>query len=170
MKHVLVAIDGSDLDSTVLCCAHGLFGDDAHYVIVNVRNEPLIYSTIALAHGMASVISAPELLRFVEDSSGDGRTAAEDAARQAAHEAGITDIEVDVESGDPAAAILSAAAEHDVDVIAIGSHSRNWFERLFTPSVSRQLVDRAQRPVLVVHTGDVETASVDDSSGETQLG
>ena len=165
MKHVLIAIDGSDLDSTVLCCAHGLFGDSAHYVIVNVRNEPLIYSTIALAHGMASVISAPELLRFVEDSGGDGRTAAEEAARRAAEEAGLTDVEIDVESGDPAAAILAAAAEHDVDVIAIGSHSRNWFERLFTPSVSRQLVDRARRPVLVVHTGDVDPAAAETHPG-----
>ena len=151
---MLIAMDGSSLDRTVLCCAHELFGDQAHYVVVNVRNEPLVYSTIALAHGMASVISAPELLRFVEDE--EGAEEAAEVARRAAEDAGITDVEVDVESGDPAGAILGAAADHDVDVIAVGSHGRNWFERLFTPSVSKQLVDRARRPVLVVHTGDIE--------------
>jgi nucleotide-binding universal stress UspA family protein len=155
MKSVLIAIDGSDLDRTVLRCAHGLFGDKARYLIVNVHNEPLVYSTIALAHGMASVISAPELLRFVEDDGSNSHNAAE-LARRAADAAGIADCEVDVESGDPAVAILTAARHHDVDVIAVGSHSSNWFERLFTPSVSKQLVDRARRPVLVVHTNDQE--------------
>lgn len=155
MKNVLVAIDGSDFDRTVLRRTHDLFGDDTHYIVVNVHNEPLVYSTVALAHGMASVISAPELLRYVEDDDTTERDRAIETARRAAEDAGITDLEVDIESGDPTAAILLAAEEHEADVIVVGSHGRNWFERVFNPSVSRQLVERAHHPVLVVHTDDI---------------
>lgn len=159
MKNVLIAVDGSDLDRTVLRCSHALFGDDAHYLVVNVHAEPLVYPTIALAHGMASTMATPELLRFVDDENSDPRAEAAAAAQRAAEIEGLTDVEVDVEAGDPVAAILAAAQENHVDVIAVGSHGRRWFERLFAPSVSNALVHKAHRPVLVIHTGD-EAAEV----------
>jgi nucleotide-binding universal stress UspA family protein len=52
--------------------------------------------------------------------------------------------------GDPAYAILRAADEHDVDLIVVGSHTHSWFSRLFTGSVSNDLLREADIPVLVV--------------------
>jgi nucleotide-binding universal stress UspA family protein len=52
--------------------------------------------------------------------------------------------------GDPAYAIIQAAHEHQVDVIVVGSHTHSWFSRLFTGSVSNDLLREADIPVLVV--------------------
>ncbi|MET0663747.1 MAG: universal stress protein [Ilumatobacteraceae bacterium] len=47
-------------------------------------------------------------------------------------------------------AILHAADEFDVDVIAVGDHDRGWFSRLMSPSVRAAVTDRAHVPVLVI--------------------
>jgi nucleotide-binding universal stress UspA family protein len=51
--------------------------------------------------------------------------------------------------GDPARAILEAAHEHGVDVVVVGSHDRSWLSRLFSKSVSTEIVKRADLPVLL---------------------
>lgn len=49
----------------------------------------------------------------------------------------------------PVDAILEAATSHDVDLVVIGTRHRSWLERLLAASVADQVVDRAQRSVLV---------------------
>ena len=77
----------------------------------------------------------------------------ERAHERAAEVAGDSDLdaaEVLGDTGDPAYAILDAAHEHQVDVIVVGSHERNWFSRLLSGSVSREVVRESTIPVLVV--------------------
>ena len=62
----------------------------------------------------------------------------------------MPDAEVIGDVGDPAYAIIQAAHQHGVDVIVVGSHTHSWFSRLFTGSVSSDLVREADIPVLVV--------------------
>ncbi|MGH9271629.1 MAG: universal stress protein [Ilumatobacteraceae bacterium] len=83
-------------------------------------------------------------------SHGAATEGAEAAARDAAAEAGLPATEAIGELGDPTDAILRAAEERDVDVIVVGSHQRNWFERLLRRSVTKELVRHAEIPVLVV--------------------
>ncbi|TML12798.1 MAG: universal stress protein [Actinobacteria bacterium] len=52
--------------------------------------------------------------------------------------------------GDPVVAIRRAATERDVDVIVVGSHDKNFLRRIVSPSVSRELAHKANRPVLIV--------------------
>ena len=47
-------------------------------------------------------------------------------------------------------AILHAAGEYGVDVIAVGDHDRNWFSKLVSPSVSEAITDRADVRVLMI--------------------
>jgi nucleotide-binding universal stress UspA family protein len=55
-----------------------------------------------------------------------------------------------VETGAPADVICRVAEDRNVDLIVIGSHDRNWFSRLITPSVRNHVIDHAPCPVLVV--------------------
>jgi nucleotide-binding universal stress UspA family protein len=52
--------------------------------------------------------------------------------------------------GDPARAILDAAAKHKCDLIVMGSHGRSGIKRLLMGSVAEKVVRRATCPVLVV--------------------
>ncbi len=61
--------------------------------------------------------------------------------------------------GDPATAILSAAAEYSVDVIVTGWHDRSWFRGLFEKPVGEALVSKANIPVLIVPTHGVASDS-----------
>ena len=53
--------------------------------------------------------------------------------------------------GAPAAEIVRYAAEHDFDLIVVGSHGRRGFRRLVLGSVAEAVVRTADRPVLTVH-------------------
>jgi nucleotide-binding universal stress UspA family protein len=55
-----------------------------------------------------------------------------------------------VKEGNPAQAIVAAAAENECDLIIVGSHGRTGLDRLLMGSVSQQVVIQAKCPVLVV--------------------
>ena len=54
------------------------------------------------------------------------------------------------DTGDAATAIIEAAHEHAADVIVVGSHERNWFDKLMKASVAKRVLHDATIPVLVV--------------------
>ncbi len=53
-------------------------------------------------------------------------------------------------SHDVATALVEAAETLDVDLIVVGSSDRGLLERIFLGSVSQDVVQKAERPVLVV--------------------
>jgi len=53
--------------------------------------------------------------------------------------------------GSPARAVVEAAAELDVDLVVVGSRGLGGLRGLVLGSVSRQVVERAQHVVIVVH-------------------
>lgn len=53
------------------------------------------------------------------------------------------------DTGDAAHAIVTAAINHDADVIVIGAHDRSWFSRLVMPSVSGFVLRESNVPVLI---------------------
>lgn len=56
----------------------------------------------------------------------------------------------EVRHGDPATELLRAASDHDAAWIVIGRHGHRRLARLVLGSVTNQLVEHADRPVLVV--------------------
>jgi nucleotide-binding universal stress UspA family protein len=64
-----------------------------------------------------------------------------------------------VESGDPAAGILRAAAAEKVDLIVIATHGQTGWRRLVFGSVAAAVVRMARPPVLTVHAGAETTAA-----------
>ncbi|NLV10316.1 universal stress protein [Halomicrobium mukohataei] len=73
-------------------------------------------------------------------------------------------VETAVVRGRPSEAILDYAAEHDVDLLAMGTHGRTGLERYIAGSVVEHVVRHATVPVLT--TRAVETSTVDDGYDE----
>ncbi|RNJ27491.1 universal stress protein [Halosegnis longus] len=62
-----------------------------------------------------------------------------------------TDIVYDTDVAD---GLLTAAAEVGADALAFTPRGGGWFERLLSGSVTRQLLDETDRPVVVLPGGD----------------
>jgi nucleotide-binding universal stress UspA family protein len=79
-------------------------------------------------------------------------------------EAGL-DVTTAVVRGTPYAQIREYVAEHDVDLIAMGTHGRTGLERYLLGSVAEKVVRTADVPVLTVRLGDGDRDG-DDENGQ----
>jgi nucleotide-binding universal stress UspA family protein len=61
-----------------------------------------------------------------------------------------------VEYGPVVSTVLAVADEHNVDLIAMASHGRTGLARVFFGSVASGILNRAERPLLVVRAQDDE--------------
>jgi nucleotide-binding universal stress UspA family protein len=162
MTRILVAVDETDDSVNAARTAHGLFGDDAEYLAVNVASIRLESTAVPwYGAGWGAAYTVPyggvwdyrsRRATSAEASAGAETpdAAAAVAAERVADQSGLPNAEAIGDVGDPADAILRAAHEHDVDVIVVGSHDRGWLSRLWRPSVSDAVVKHTERPVLVV--------------------
>ena len=85
------------------------------------------------------------------------RQQAEEHARHGrtlAHDLGATDVVVSSDAGDPAEVILDTAADHDADLIVVGSRGMTSAARFVLGSVANAVSHHAPCDVLVVHTTD----------------
>ncbi|MBI5379604.1 MAG: universal stress protein [Nitrospirae bacterium] len=71
--------------------------------------------------------------------------------KKALESKGVAGVKTIVKEGHPADEILQAAAEEGVDLIVVGSRGKR-AHSLLMGSVSREIVNRAEIPVLVVKT------------------
>ncbi|MCB0998446.1 MAG: universal stress protein [Acidimicrobiales bacterium] len=162
MTHVLIAADDTEESVHAARIARDLFGDTAQYTVVSVaRTRAMLWTGSSMEWGVPYTmmvppagVAGPPLVFQHPTSDQPHHTPVDIAERQAddvavaAHLAGA-DTMGDV--GDPADAIARAAQACGADVVVVGSHDRGWFSRLFTRSVSSELVRDAPLPVLVVH-------------------
>jgi nucleotide-binding universal stress UspA family protein len=54
--------------------------------------------------------------------------------------------------GEVADTVLSTAIDLNVDMIVIGSHSRNWLENIFLGSQAQDLLKKSTLPLLIIPT------------------
>lgn len=72
--------------------------------------------------------------------------------------AGVTEVRHRMEAGEPSALILQVAEEEPFDLIVMGTHGRQGFERLMMGSVAERVVRQAASPVLTVRAANVMAA------------
>ena len=149
MTKVLIAVDETDASTIAVKRARELFGADAEYLAINVFEAPA-----ASVPPLANPIPWGAVWRYdVYGGSADdvetARRIAEQEAMATTKEAGFAADQAIGETGDAAEAILRAAHDHGVDVIVVGSHQHNWFSRLFSRSVSTDVLHHSDIPVLV---------------------
>ncbi len=182
MTRVMIAVDGSELDGPLARTAHRLFGEGADYWAVNVQGDaangavpptfPAMYGGSLVGFGSAYPFLAPDPYQVGGTRTADGsdigdaaQERADATAEAAVDEAGISDAGHVAELGDPPEAIIRAAQRHSIDVIVVGDHDRGWWSRLFAPAVGKELIDRADVPVVVVSRAAADRAS--NGSGAT---
>jgi nucleotide-binding universal stress UspA family protein len=90
-----------------------------------------------------------------DEATAQLRTQGEDAVERAADRLAAegVDTETLVRDGDPAEEILAALAEDDADLVVMGTR-RGEFEQSMLGSVSRQVVESTETPVLTVPVAD----------------
>jgi nucleotide-binding universal stress UspA family protein len=153
MTTVLIAVDDTETAAEVARRAHGLFGDDADYLVMHVGEHPFVgmnwgYPYVIQAPGLTYPTTWPTEQNTATSSAVD---LAEQQATDVANAASLHDATTVGSVGDPASAILRAGHEHHADVIVIGSHDRSWFSRLVKGSVEHDLVHDADLPVLIIN-------------------
>jgi nucleotide-binding universal stress UspA family protein len=79
----------------------------------------------------------------------EARTKIEEITRK--HLQGV-EYQLLIDFGDPAVAILGAAADRMADVIVMATHGRTGFSRAFFGSVAEEVLREAPCPVLTVHS------------------
>jgi nucleotide-binding universal stress UspA family protein len=150
MARVLIALDGTELDTHLVDVARRVFGDDAEYLALNVRHTTIapVPMYVGMTHpyiGDADVVEAS-----TEESNAEADAARSHAASTVAS-TGL-DAEAIGEIGNPAFTIPAVAEAHDVDVIVVGTHDRSWWSRFLEPSVAEGVLHQTDIPVLMVHT------------------
>jgi nucleotide-binding universal stress UspA family protein len=94
---------------------------------------------------------APEDVRWAITDA----TSAEERARRARHiarEAGVEDVVLRVDNGDPAALLIDAADDSGGDVIVLGSKGMTSAKRFVLGSVPNKVSHHAPCDVVIVHT------------------
>lgn len=166
MTRVLIAADESDVSIHAARVAYDLFGDAADYAVVTVgRSTPMLWGTDELQPGVSyPIVIAPAgggfaVPQFMPSLAvrgpADGGTttatgSAEEQAGNVARAAGIVGAETIGEVGDTVDTIINAAEEHQADVIVVGARHHTLLAEMFTSSVTKSVVRKADRPVLVV--------------------
>ena len=126
---------GSSSSST-----HDLFGDDAEYVLLNVRRDPMMIAATTIGVGMTRDGAGRSTCAPSTATTGircsPKPTSPPRPPGRPPRDTHLDDATVVGEIGLEPDAILSAADEYKVDVIAVGDHDRGWFSQLMSPSVT----------------------------------
>ena len=147
--NVVLAADDTDASVEAARAARRLFGDDASYTVVSVaQTSELIWAGAAIPYGTAYPMVFPD--EDVLPDSDELRHEAAETAHQVAVTAELPAAASLGEVGDPADVVMSVATQIGADVIVVGSHERNWFVRMFSDSVAKDVLRDAPVPVLVV--------------------
>ena len=153
MKHIVIATDGSQGSTDAVRMGVELAaaeGADVTFVHAFVPDE-LVYA--GRVPGIVLPASVP---------AGPPREAKTDAplvaAARIAEDAGV-EYTTELVGGDPVSAILSCADERDADLVVVGSRGHGAVVAALLGSVSKAVVTRARRPVLVVRTPVREAAA-----------
>lgn len=139
----VLALDGSDASLEALRFLSSLeLGSDTTVRLLHVMDE------VHLPEPLARRPLQRELEQRQAERRAEVERLLERAARSLAASAGA--VERAVRVGDPAAEIVRAASEEDVDLVVVGARGLGTVKRLLLGSVSERLLRQAPCPVLVV--------------------
>jgi nucleotide-binding universal stress UspA family protein len=141
-KHILIAVDGSDLAASALSQGLGLAKALAARLTIVTVTEPWATQMTGEAAAM---------FPFTEYDKAMAANAAEilSKANMAASQAGIACSTVHVRERHPAEGILETAKAGTCDLIVMASHGRRGLSRLFLGSQAQNVVTHSTIPVLI---------------------
>jgi nucleotide-binding universal stress UspA family protein len=167
-------------------CQHPWPGDRQLRVLIPLDGSNLAERALMPATQLVSTIGGQlVLLTVLNDArSTSSDSSAESAAEQAATQRQLDDVATRLQAaslslntrvslGAVGTSIVHEAAILDADLIAMATHGRSGLTRLLLGSVTRQVVELADRPVLLVHPeapGSAMGTGAVDSTGRHGAG
>ena len=145
-KHILIAIDGSELASRAL--AHGLALAKELKAQVTVVTVTELWSALEMANEAGKL--KPDPIHHYEDMRSAAAKVILDAAAQKAKVAGVTCEFLHVADQHPAEGIISIAEKKSCDLIVMGSHGRRTIGRLLLGSQANEVLAHTKVPALIV--------------------
>jgi nucleotide-binding universal stress UspA family protein len=150
MKKILVATDGSEASAQAVAVAVELAADHAAEVVF-VHVTPAL--DVIPWSGLGSTVAAfPHELTHTDVEPLE-------AAAAVAAEHDIPATTTLVRSNAPVEEIVAQADQVDADLIVVGSRGHGAAASVLLGSVSRALLDKTRRPLLIVHARAVPAAS-----------
>lgn len=146
IRRVVVPTDFSAAAAEVAAVARRLLARveaDASVVLVHAYHLPIEYT----AYG-----PIPTSVRFLEDVGADAQERLDLAARELARD-GLA-VETVLREGYAPDVIVEAAAEHEADLIAMGTHGRTGIAHLLLGSTAERVVQHAACPVITVRQSE----------------
>lgn len=142
IKKVLIAVD---YDETSIKVAEQGFtmaqAMNAETILLHVISEqPAYYSSYNL------------MLEWRVDMLGDLEKAVYTFMEKAKKSLGDDNIQIVVKFGDISDTILKTAKDLDADIIVIGSHSREWLEKIFLGSQAQDILKNTTLPLFIIPT------------------
>lgn len=148
---VLVAVDDSETAHEAARFVSDLFRSAEVEVLgVNVAPRPRPWIAPGIGYGMVMPVFPPPAAEIAVVDDDDLAHDARSRAAQTLCESGLDDAAAIGAVGDPVDAIVTAALDHDVDLIVVGGDDRGFLGRLLDRSVARALLREAGLPVLVI--------------------
>jgi nucleotide-binding universal stress UspA family protein len=141
---IVLCADGSDVSLDALAAGVDVLGPAHHYLLVTVADAPDPDVLSGTGHAGAEMSE-----KEFDLAVGSAHETARQVLSEAETRLALDDFEVQVLSGDPAAAICALATEVGARAIVIGTRGRGGIARALLGSVSDYVVRTAPCPVLV---------------------
>lgn len=145
-KRILVPLDGSRRAERILPHAKILAQVNSAKVILLQIVNPFV--PVIDPHAFLQELSREELERTIKAAEGYLETLRKDFA------AASIDTKILVTQGPVAESIISIAQNMDVGMIAMASHGRSGLSRVFYGSVAAAVLQRIDRPLLLIRARD----------------
>jgi nucleotide-binding universal stress UspA family protein len=145
-KHILIAVDGSELSDRAL--VHGVSLAKEIRATVTVVTVTPLWSALEMAH--KAVERNPDPAGEFEKMAEAAAKVILDAAAQKAKIAGVPCELVHVPDQHPAEGIIATAEKKGCDLIVMASHGRRTVGRLLLGSQANEVLAHSKIPALIV--------------------
>lgn len=149
-SHILIALDGTPAAESVVLPAVTLADQlDARITITLIRHKDDFMDAERLKQ-MAQ--EDPQAYEFVLLANERGVDAYINKMVNEIEASLAAEVDYVIEYGDPAAKILDVAHERGCDLIAMSTHGRMGVERLRKGSITEEVFEQSEWPMLITHT------------------
>jgi len=156
MKKILIALDYNSSAQKVAEMGHELAkAMNAEAVLLHVIADTTYYSSLEYSPVMG--FGGFSSNNFFDLINTNGLTeAAQYFLDKIKYHLHNDDIKTMVQEGDSAEAILKTAKSHHVDMIVMGSHSRNWLDQVVMGSVTKEVLQHTPIPMFIIPVKEPE--------------
>jgi nucleotide-binding universal stress UspA family protein len=156
MKKILVAVDYSATAEVVAKAGHELAkAMEAETILLHVVTDPIYYSSLKYSP-IFGFDNFSNINLIETDTDEQLLTASYKYLGSLKHLLGDQAVQTVVKSGECGETILGAVSELDADVLVMGTHSRQGFEKMLLGSIAEKVLRNSVKPLFIVPVKTIE--------------